>query len=131
MMERTRLVQMVKASLRLGRPLFSLATIVFGVETLLYAGLVDQTYSRKYDPPIEVVPVIPWLPSSLPWLANVFGPAFAALGVPPNSPGPFWGDLQRLLCPTRPGAICVRCAALTRLLFVPCYTSGQSIQAQL
>jgi hypothetical protein len=81
MIQRRRLVQMVSATLSLGRPLFSLAITALGFETLLFAGRLDDSYSRVYYPPYEVVPVIPWLPSLPPWLTYVFGATPAVCGL--------------------------------------------------
>jgi uncharacterized membrane protein len=63
----------------LGRTLFSLAMAALGVETVLYAGRFDYSYSRQRV--YEVVPVIPWLPSAVPWLTYLFGTALTLCGV--------------------------------------------------
>ena len=60
----------------MGRVVFSLAIIGFGIETLLFAR--DATHSL--GPQHEVIPVIPWLPA-IPWLAYLFGAIWIACGV--------------------------------------------------
>jgi hypothetical protein len=81
MTQKTRMVEMVDATLSIGHPAFSLATIGLGVTTILSAGLVDQSYSLPYQPPYQVIPVIPWLPTWLPWAAYLCGAILAACGV--------------------------------------------------
>jgi hypothetical protein len=78
MIERTRLAGATDALLSLGVPVFSLAIVALGVETLLcarYAG-----YDKGFGAPYHVIPVIPFLPQ-IPWLAYVFCAILAAGGV--------------------------------------------------
>jgi hypothetical protein len=73
--ERTRIERAVDALLSLGRPVFSLANIALGVETLLCARC-----SAELSGPHFVIPVLPFLPP-LPWLAYLFGAIWIACAV--------------------------------------------------
>src|ERR1035438_4373216 len=64
------------AALSLGRPLFSLAIIALGIETLLLARYVGHSLGPRYN----VIPALPWLPAA-PWIACVFGAIWVACGV--------------------------------------------------
>jgi hypothetical protein len=61
------------AALRLGLPVFALANIALGVETLV--GAHFSTGSGRY----VVIPILPFLPP-IPWLAYVFGVVWVACG---------------------------------------------------
>ncbi|HEY4049084.1 MAG TPA: hypothetical protein VGM27_19660 [Acidobacteriaceae bacterium] len=74
--EGTRLNRIMDALLSLGRPLFSLAIIALGMETLVCARYVSHSLGPRY----EVIPVLPWLPA-IPWLAYLFGAIWVACGV--------------------------------------------------
>jgi uncharacterized membrane protein len=60
----------------IGSPLYALATIGIGVETILCAGNAAHSLGPQY----AVIPVIPWIPA-IPWLAYLFGILWVACGV--------------------------------------------------
>jgi uncharacterized membrane protein len=72
--------RVVSAILSLGRLVFVLAVIQLGLETLLCARFADSYSRQRFYNINGVVPVIPWLPSSLPWLIYAFGAALAVAG---------------------------------------------------
>jgi hypothetical protein len=59
------------SGLRSGRVLFTVAIIALGVETAAFANYVG--FSGGFSPRYSVVPVLPWLPAGIPWLAYAFG----------------------------------------------------------
>jgi uncharacterized membrane protein len=60
----------------LGLPIFSLAIVALGVETVVCARHAEQTFGGvSYG----VTPVLPWLPA-VPWLASLFGVIWVACG---------------------------------------------------
>jgi hypothetical protein len=59
------------SGLRPGRVLFAVAIIALGVETAAFANYVG--FSAGFSPRYSVVPVLPWLPAGIPWLAYAFG----------------------------------------------------------
>jgi uncharacterized membrane protein YphA (DoxX/SURF4 family) len=63
------------AVLALGKPIFSLAIIAFGVITLVSAHVVGQPLGPGYN----AIPTIPWVPA-IPWVAYVFGLIWIACG---------------------------------------------------
>jgi uncharacterized membrane protein len=63
------------AALSLGRPVFSLANIALGVETMLCARCSVELSGQHI-----VIPVLPFLPP-VPWLAYMFGAIWIACGV--------------------------------------------------
>jgi hypothetical protein len=75
-MERTRFERAANAVLGTGCPLFSLAIIALGIETMV----CSQHVSNALGPRYRIIPVLPFLPA-IPWLAYVFGTIFAACGV--------------------------------------------------
>jgi uncharacterized membrane protein len=75
-MERTRFERAANAVLETGRPLFSLAIIALGIETMV----CSQYVSNALGPHYRIIPVLPFLPA-IPWLAYVFGTIFAVCGV--------------------------------------------------
>jgi uncharacterized membrane protein len=62
---------------KLGRTIFALAIIGFGVETLICAHYPADNLGFNYS----VVPILPWLPGGIPWLAYLFGAIWIACGV--------------------------------------------------
>jgi len=74
--ERTQLETTADALLIVGRPLFALAIIALGVETLVYAQVVGHPLGPQYD----VIPALPWLPA-IPWLAFGFGVIWIVCGL--------------------------------------------------
>jgi hypothetical protein len=68
----------LNALLSTGVPVFSLAIIALGVETLVCAR--DVGYDKGFGAAYSVIPVIPFLPK-IPWLAYIFGALLAAGGV--------------------------------------------------
>ena len=62
-----------------GRTLFAIAIIGLGIETVLCAGRPDYSYSQAAV--YQVVPVVPWLPSSLVGLTYAFGAMLTACGI--------------------------------------------------
>lgn len=77
--ERTPLERATDALLRLGVPVFSLAIIGLGIETLICAQRVIFLYRLPSHPQFRVVPVLPFLPP-IPWLAYLFGAVLALCG---------------------------------------------------
>ncbi len=67
------------AVLSLGRPVFSLAIIGLGIETLVCAQRVVFLYPLPSNPQFKVIPVLPFLPP-IPWLAYLFGAVLAICG---------------------------------------------------
>lgn len=78
MTDQARLEGATDALLSLGVPVFSLAIVGLGVETLLCARHVG--YDQGYGAPYNVIPVIPFLPE-IPWLAYAFGAILVAGGI--------------------------------------------------
>ena len=72
---KTRLERVTNALLSLGGPVFSIAIIALGMETLVCA----RQISNALGPGYKNIPVLPFLPA-IPWLAYVFGTIFAACG---------------------------------------------------
>jgi hypothetical protein len=62
---------------RWGLPIFSLAIIGLGVETLVCARQAEHSFGGA---PYDVNPVIPWLPP-IPWLTYLFGVVWMACGL--------------------------------------------------
>lgn len=77
--ERTPLERGMDTTLSLGRPVFSLAIIGLGIETVVCAQRVSFL-SLPSNPRFEVIPVLPFLPP-IPWLAYLFGVVLAICGV--------------------------------------------------
>ncbi len=61
--------------LGLGRPIFALAIIALGVETMVCARYVSHSLGSQYD----VIPALPWLPA-IPGLAYAFGLIWVVCG---------------------------------------------------
>ena len=61
--------------LSLGRPIFALAIIALGVETMVCARYVSHSLGSQYD----VIPALPWLPA-IPGLAYAFGLIWVVCG---------------------------------------------------
>lgn len=61
---------------RIGRPIFSVAIVAIGIETLACAAVVGDQFGANYS----VNPVIPWLPA-IPALTVTFGIVFVACGL--------------------------------------------------
>ncbi len=59
----------------IGRIIFSLAIIAFGIETLVCARVADHMLGAQY----LVVPILPWLPA-VPWLVYLFGFVWVCCG---------------------------------------------------
>ncbi|MGC1105391.1 MAG: hypothetical protein WA876_02545 [Candidatus Acidiferrales bacterium] len=78
--ERTPLERATDALLSLGRPVFSLAIIGLGIETLLCAQRVVFLYPLPSNPRFKAIPVLPFLPA-IPWLAYLFGAVLAICGI--------------------------------------------------
>lgn len=60
------------AILSSGRPIYSLAIIGMGVETIVCAHRFVNLYPPNHIPQFKVTPVLPWLPP-FPWLDYLFG----------------------------------------------------------
>jgi len=73
--KRTGFDRALAALLSLGRPIFAIAIVAFGVETLVCA----RTVSHPLGPGYAGLPVIPWLPA-IPWVAYLFGGIWLACG---------------------------------------------------
>ena len=71
--ERTQLN--LNSVLSLGRPIFALAIIALGVETMVCARYVTHSLGPQY----EVIPALPWLPA-IPGLAYAFGLIWVVCG---------------------------------------------------
>lgn len=78
-LERTALERAMDAVLSLGRPVFSLAIIGLGIETLVCAQRVVFLYPLPSNPRFKAIPVLPFLPP-IPWLAYLFGAVLAICG---------------------------------------------------
>jgi uncharacterized membrane protein len=73
--EKTRSAPATGALFNVGRALFALAIVGFGVETWVCARSGGHSLGPQYD----VIPVIPWLPA-IPWVAYLFGAIWVACG---------------------------------------------------
>jgi len=78
--DRVRLERTSVLLLRLGLPVFSLAIIGLGIETLVCAHRVIFLYPQESNPRFPVIPVLPFLPP-VPWLAYLFGAVLVLCGV--------------------------------------------------
>ena len=78
--DRVRLERTSVLPLRLGLPIFSLAIIGLGIETLVCAHRVIFLYPQESNPRFPVIPVLPFLPP-VPWLAYLFGAVLVLCGV--------------------------------------------------
>lgn len=76
---RTLLERATDAVLSLGRPVFSLAIIGLGIETLVCAQRAIFLYPLPSNPRFKAVPVLPFLPP-IPWLAYLFGAILVICG---------------------------------------------------
>ena len=74
------LTRLSDAVLSSGRPIFALAIIGLGIETLICAHRVIFLYRLPSHPQFEVVPVLPFLPP-IPWLAYAFGAVLVLCGI--------------------------------------------------
>jgi uncharacterized membrane protein YphA (DoxX/SURF4 family) len=77
---RTPLERVADAVLTSGRPIFALAIIGLGIETLVCAQRVIFLYRLPSHPQFRVVPVLPFLPP-IPWLAYLFGTVMVLCGI--------------------------------------------------
>jgi len=105
--------RVVRAFLSLGRLVFVLAVIQLGLETLLCARYADSFSRQRFYNLDAVVPVVPWLPSSLPWMIYAFGAALTLAGA-----AMLWNRTLRA------GALAAGCLFFTGaiLLNLPKYT---------
>ncbi|MFZ0703156.1 MAG: hypothetical protein WAN10_05435 [Candidatus Acidiferrales bacterium] len=78
--ESTPLARVTDAMLSSGRPIFALAIIGLGVETLICAQRAIFLYRLPSHPQFKVVPVLPFLPP-IPWLAYAFGAVLVLCGI--------------------------------------------------
>lgn len=78
-LERTPLERAIDALLSPGRPIFALAIIGLGLETLACAQRVVFLYPQASHPRFKAIPVLPFLPP-IPWLAYLFGAILAICG---------------------------------------------------